>query len=86
MRLSPTGLLVAAVFGLTLGTTAAPTLSSAQDDVRERGNRACGAVVRRMCKGSFEGGDMAILGCLQQNKSKLSGGCRKFLTDVGQLN
>ena len=28
---------------------------------------------------------MAVLGCLQQNKARLSGTCRKFLTEIGQL-
>ncbi len=29
---------------------------------------------------------MAVLGCLQQNKVRLSGACRKFLTGIGQLH
>jgi hypothetical protein len=29
---------------------------------------------------------MMILGCLQQNKVRLTGSCRKFLTEIGQLN
>ena len=29
---------------------------------------------------------MAVLGCLQQNKVRLSGTCRKFLTEIGQLH
>jgi hypothetical protein len=63
----------------------AATAASAQDDIRKRGDRACGSDTRRMCKAYFQGGDMAILGCLQQNKVKLSGGCRKFLVGIGQL-
>ncbi len=31
-------------------------------------------------------GDMVVLSCFQQNKNKLSASCRKFLTEVGQLN
>jgi hypothetical protein len=38
-----------------------------------------------MCSKHFGQGDMAVLGCLQQNKTRLSGSCRKFLTEVGQL-
>ncbi|MEJ0075391.1 MAG: hypothetical protein WDO17_08065 [Alphaproteobacteria bacterium] len=58
--------------------------ASAQDDVRKRGDKACGADSRRMCS-KFFGEDMAVLACLQQNKVRLSGACRKFLTDIGQL-
>jgi hypothetical protein len=29
---------------------------------------------------------MMILSCLQQNKVRLTGSCRKFLTEIGQLN
>ena len=29
---------------------------------------------------------MAVLGCLQQNKARLGGACRKFLTEIGQLH
>jgi hypothetical protein len=63
----------------------AATAASAQDDVRKRGDKACGGDSRRMCSKQFPGGDMAILGCLQQNKARLSGGCRKFLVGIGQL-
>ena len=58
----------------------------AQDDIRKRGDRACGGDSRRMCTKVFQGGDMAVLACLQQNKVRLSGGCRKFLTEIGQLH
>jgi hypothetical protein len=39
-----------------------------------------------MCKQVFGQGDMAVLGCLQQNKVKLGKPCTKFLTEIGQLN
>ena len=44
----------------------------AQDDVRKRGDRACGGDLRKMCKQLLRA-DMAVLGCLQQNKVKLGG-------------
>ena len=69
---------------LSIGVLA-PLSAHAQDDVRKRGDRACGGDSRRMCSKFFQGGDMAILGCLQQNKARLSGACRKFLIGVGQL-
>ena len=57
----------------------------AQDDVRKRGDKACGGDSRKMCSKFFGQGDMAVLGCLQQNKVRLSGNCRKFLTEIGSL-
>lgn len=58
--------------------------ASAQDDIRKRGDKACGADSRRMCS-KFFGDDMQVLACLQQNKVRLAGSCRKFLTEIGQL-
>lgn len=65
------------------GSALAPAY--AQDDVRKRGDRACGADSRRMCT-KFFGDDMRVLACLQNNKVRLSGSCRRFLTEIGQLN
>jgi hypothetical protein len=73
-----------AALAISIGALA-PLGAHAQDDVRKRGDRACGGDSRRMCTKFFQGGDMAILGCLQQNKVRLSGSCRKFLTGIGQL-
>ena len=60
--------------------------SQAQDDMRKRGDRACGGDARRICK-KFNGqGDMAMLGCFQRNKVRLSRSCSRFLIGIGQLN
>ncbi len=67
-------------------TVFASSFASAQDDVRKRGDRACGGDSRKMCKQFFGQGDMMVLGCLQENKLKLSKNCHKFLADIGQLN
>jgi hypothetical protein len=64
--------------------TASLAPASAQDDIRARGDKACGADSRRMCS-KFFGDDMQVLACLQQNKVRLAGSCRKFLTEIGQL-
>jgi hypothetical protein len=71
---------------LVMSTAMLASGAQAQDDIRKRGDRACGGDSRRMCTKFFQGGDMAILGCLQQNKVRLSGACRKFLTGIGQLH
>jgi hypothetical protein len=60
--------------------------SQAQDDMRKRGDRACKTSSNKLCSKFFGQGDMMILSCLQQNKLRLTGSCRKFLTEIGQLN
>ncbi len=79
---------VFAATALTLLTTAlaVPTPSHAQDDMRARGEKACGGDAVRVCKKFLKGGDFAVLSCFQENKLKLTSHCRKFLTDAGQLN
>jgi hypothetical protein len=62
------------------------TPARAQDDVRKRGDIACKSSTNKLCSKHFGQGDMAILGCLQQNKSRLAPSCRKFLVEIGQLN
>ena len=81
MRLSQ-ALSAALALTVTLGSLAP---AFAQDDVRKRGDKACGGDSRKMCR-EFFGQDMAILGCLQRNKTRLSGSCHKFLADIGQLH
>ncbi len=57
-----------------------------QDEMRKRGQVACGGDVDRLCKDLQPQGDMIVLQCLQKAKAELSGTCTKFLTEVGQLN
>src|SRR6266550_4654851 len=75
-----------AVIALSISTLLiASAPSQAQDDMRARGDRACGHDAKRVCK-KFNGqGDMAMLSCFQQNKVRLSRSCRTFLTGIGQL-
>ena len=77
---------------LSIGTILASVLASvaaapayAQDDVRKRGDIACKTSSNKLCSKYFGQGDMAILACLQQNKARLAPSCRKFLTEIGQL-
>jgi hypothetical protein len=70
---------------LSLATIASIASASAQDDIRKRGDKACGHDSRRMCS-KFFGDDMQVLACLQTNKVRLAGSCRKFLTEIGQLH
>jgi hypothetical protein len=69
---------------LMIGLT--PSISLAQgNNARERGERACKADVSQHCQKVIEQGDMAILQCLQSNRTKLRATCTAFLKDVGQL-
>jgi len=77
--------LLAALLSAATVTSAALAPAHAQDDIRKRGDKACGADSRRMCS-KFFGDDMQVLACLQHNKVRLAGSCRKFLTEIGQLN
>ena len=78
--------LVAAV-ALSIGTMLLSlSPSQAQDDMRKRGDRACKTSSNKLCSKFFGQGDMMILSCLQQNKARLTGSCRKFLTEIGQLH
>ena len=45
--------------------------------------RACGRDVSRYCKAVMDAGDMVILSCLQNNRSKISAACQKVLKDNG---
>ena len=78
------GLLAAA---LAFGVTLMPASVVAQGDQhRARGNDACTPDARRLCKKFFGQGDGPILQCFQDQRTRLSSPCRKFLGDLGLLN
>jgi hypothetical protein len=56
----------------------------AQQGGTEAERRACAGSVQRYCRNAVPQGDFAVLGCLQQNRGKLTRACRKVLTDHGQ--
>jgi hypothetical protein len=58
----------------------------AQDDLRAKGDRACNGDAKRLCSKFFGQGDMVVLQCFQNHKTRLSTPCRKFLIEVGQLH
>jgi hypothetical protein len=55
----------------------------AQDRVQSES--ACGRDASRVCKKVINDGDMAILGCLKENRARLRPVCVKYLQDNGQL-
>lgn len=46
--------------------------------------QACSPDVKRHCAQVINQGDLVILGCLQQNRAKISPACNKVLVDHGQ--
>ena len=72
-----------AILGLMLsvcvvGGAAAQYSGTPQDQ------RACSRDVKRYCAKVLNQGDMGILGCLQQNRPRLSASCKQMLVRYGQ--
>jgi hypothetical protein len=57
---------------------AAPASAQAQS------KDACARDVSRFCRAQMNDGDMVILGCLKQNRHRISKACDKVLIDHGQ--
>ncbi len=51
---------------------------------QQPGHDACARDVTRFCRPVMNNGDGAVLACLKQNRTKLSKGCDKVLTQHGQ--
>jgi hypothetical protein len=76
--------LLAATFSVGI-MLAASSSGYAQDDVRAQGAKACGPDANRLCKHVMDQGDMVMLKCFKNRRTKLSRSCHAFLTKVGQL-
>jgi hypothetical protein len=64
---------------------ALPALAVAQQGGgSEQERAACSPDVKRFCVQVADQGDLMVLGCLQQNRAKLSSACNKVLVDHGQ--
>jgi hypothetical protein len=59
-------------------------LVSAASAQTGRPDPGCARDVSRFCRAHMNDGDMVILGCLKQNRARLSKTCEKVLTDHGQ--
>jgi hypothetical protein len=49
-----------------------------------RPDPGCARDVSRFCRPLMDQGDMVVLGCLKQNRARLSKTCAKVLADHGQ--
>jgi hypothetical protein len=50
----------------------------------QQGHDACARDVSRFCRATMNSGDQVVLGCLKQNRARLSKACDKVLTEHGQ--
>jgi hypothetical protein len=50
----------------------------------EQEQQACTRDVQRFCRKLMDQGDLTILGCLKDNRPKLSAACRDVLVSHGQ--
>jgi hypothetical protein len=65
---------------------AASSSGYAQDAaMRAEGDKACSADANRLCTHVLGQGDMIVLKCFKNRRTKLSAGCHAFLKKVGQL-
>jgi len=68
------------VLALTLLVTSIPVVAMAQGTPQER--QACTRDAQRFCRKDL-GNDGAVQGCLQMNRARLSGTCRKVFESHG---
>ena len=73
------------LLALTLLSLAASTAAMAQG---QRGTdaeqKACTRDAQRHCRAVLDQGDLVVLSCLQQNRSKISAACDQVLKSHGQ--
>ena len=50
----------------------------------QQGHDACARDVSRFCRAYMDQGDMAVLACLKQHRTRISRGCDAVLTSHGQ--
>lgn len=58
-------------FITAVAITATLTVGASAQSGTPEDQRACNASVQKYCVRAIQGGDMAILGCLQQNRSRI---------------
>lgn len=69
---------------LFFSTLMAALVFAASQAPAQQGHDACARDVSRFCRAQMNEGDMVILSCLKQHRSRLSRACDKVLTENGQ--
>ena len=59
-------------------------MASATSAQQKQGHDACARDVSRFCRANMNDGDQVVLGCLKQNRAKISKACQQTLTSHGQ--
>ena len=59
-------------------------MASAASAQQRPGQDACARDVSRFCRAQMNDGDMVVLSCLQQNRSRISKGCQQVLASHGR--
>lgn len=77
----PKFLMVLSLLSVTASTAA---FAEAQHGGTGQEQKACARDVQKHCRPLMDQGDFVILGCLQQNRPKLSAACNKVLVSHGQ--
>ena len=61
-----------------------PLLLMASAASAQQGHDACARDVSRFCRAQMNDGDMVVLACLKQNRTRISKACQQVLTSHGQ--
>jgi hypothetical protein len=69
---------------LSVTATGAAFAAEGQHSGTDQEQKACARDVTKFCRPLMDQGDLVILGCLQQNRPKISTDCNKVLVSHGQ--
>ena len=72
------------LLAVTLSSLALPTAAFAQSMGTPQEQAACSRDAQRFCREVIAQGDLAVLGCFQQNRAKISRACDAVLKSHGQ--
>ena len=78
----PKFLVVLALLSVT--ATGAAFAAEGQHSGTDQEQKGCARDVTKFCRPLMDQGDLVILGCLQQNRPKISADCNKVLVSHGQ--
>jgi Cysteine rich repeat len=77
-------LLALTLLSLSVLTGAIPTEAMAQGRGTDAEQKACTRDAQKHCRTVLDQGDLVVLSCLQQNRSKISPACDAVLKSHGQ--
>jgi hypothetical protein len=77
-------LLALSLLSLSVSIGAIPTEAMAQGRGTDAEQKACSRDAQKHCRAVLDQGDLVVLSCLQQNRSKISPACDAVLKSHGQ--